>query len=93
MIYIKYKASLVKKSSTVSSSSTTSQASSSGVLQGSKVFQMDQEIMSLFRKLQKKDAITKVKALKSLQNYVEKVGPSYTDNDEYAEQGNKNNIY
>jgi hypothetical protein len=80
--------SLSKKSSTVSNISTTSQATTPNTLQGSSVFQMDKEIMSLFRKLQKKDAVTKIKALKSLSAYVKKEGENDMYGLDYAEQGN-----
>ncbi|CAI2381223.1 unnamed protein product [Moneuplotes crassus] len=77
-----------KKSSTVSNTSNMSYDSNRGMLKSSSVFQMDQEIMSLFRKLQKKDAITKVKALKGLLKYVEDQGEEIEGFD-FAEQGSQ----
>ena len=77
---------LTKKSSTTSNISTASFSSNQGMLKNSSVFQMDQEIMSLFRKLQKKDAITKIKALKGLLKYVEREGELIEGLD-FAEQG------
>ena len=78
--------SLSKKSSTTSNASSMSYSGNQGMLKSSSVFQMDQEIMSLFRKLQKKDAITKTKALKGLLQYVEKEQVEGVD---FAEQGSQ----
>jgi len=77
---------MVKKSSNASSASAATY-NSQGMLQSSKVFQMDQEIMGLFRKLQKKDGVTKVKALRSLQVYIQKVAENETKGFEYVDQG------
>jgi hypothetical protein len=79
---------MFKLQHTVSNISATSQATTPNTLQGSSVFQMDKEIMSLFRKLQKKDAVTKIKALKSLSAYVKKEGENDMYGLDYAEQGN-----
>lgn len=79
--------SLVKTTSTASVTSSSSAVTNAGMVENSRVFQMNQEIMSLFRKLQKKDSITKVKALKALQKYVEKLGEVELEIPGYAEEG------
>ena len=78
--------------SNVSMSSTTSAVSTVNKMENSKVFQMSQEVMALFRKLQKKDAITKVKALNGLQAYVKTLADEEVLMNEYAEDG-KHFIY
>jgi hypothetical protein len=77
---------MIKKASNASASSEASYAST-GMLKSSRVFQLDQEIMSLFRKLQKKDAITKVKALKVLQSHIKKAGDAQTQGFDYVDPG------
>jgi hypothetical protein len=63
--------SLVKQSS----GSSVSTIAPNENLTSSSIFQIGNEVMSLFKKLQKKDAITKVKALKAMAKYVEDLDP------------------